>query len=228
MKHVCVWETGIQPLWCFTFSLGPRLSGLDTHAGQNNHSKKSFKVSCRCFSASDSRPDVRWSALVHETPTIWRTEQIQNSGYLQSGLHGRDSGATERAGVSLVSAAVGLTNTQEEHAGGQARRQRQGAVDTDVWSTDRESSDGRENTDGSDMPLTDELVRVKVCSRVSHHNQRQHHRAEVSEAFNESHYNCWRRPSSHSSKDKKFKATMKLFPFFKSHKKSLKVKQSVD
>lgn len=59
------------------------------------------------------------------------------SGYLQSCLHSSDSSAAKRTSTSLVSAAVGLADTQEEHAGRQARRQRQGTVSTDVWSTER-------------------------------------------------------------------------------------------
>lgn len=92
-----------------------------------------------------------------KTSTIWCAEQIQISGYLQSCLHSRDSSTTEGASVILVSTAVGLTNTQEEHAGRQTRRQRQGADNTDVWSTDRESSNGRGNTARSYLSAVQEL-----------------------------------------------------------------------
>lgn len=57
----------------------------------------------------------------------------------------------------MVSAAVGLTNTQEEHPGRQARRKRQGVDNTDVWNTDRESSNGRGNTARSYLSAIEEL-----------------------------------------------------------------------
>ncbi|TNN75012.1 hypothetical protein EYF80_014758 [Liparis tanakae] len=55
-----------------------------------------------------------------------------------SGLHGGDGGAAQRASQRRVPAAVGLTDAQEEHAGGEAGRQRQGAVDTQVCTADGE------------------------------------------------------------------------------------------
>lgn len=146
---------------------GDRLLGLDTHVGQNSHFTKCFKVSCPCLCASGNLPDTRWSAGTYATSTIWCTEHIQKSGYLQSRLQSRDSSTTERAGVSLVSAAVGLTNTQEEHAGGQTRRQRQGAVNPDVCSTDRESRSGRENMTGSHLSATEEFVKFGLVSHIS-------------------------------------------------------------
>lgn len=54
-------------------------------------------------------------------------------GYLHSRLHSSDGGAAQRSGLSSVSTAVGLTDTQEDHAGGQAGGQRQGGVHTEVW-----------------------------------------------------------------------------------------------
>lgn len=65
-------------------------------------------------------------------------EETLNSGHLKSRLHGGDGGGAERAGVRLISAAVGLANAQEENAGGQTGRQRQGAVSPEVCTTERE------------------------------------------------------------------------------------------
>lgn len=146
--------------------IGARLLGLDTHVGQNNHIRKCFKVSCRCFCVSCNLPDTRWSAGTYATSTIWCTDHVQKSGYLQSCFQSGDSSTTERASVSLVSAAVGLTNTKEEHAGRQTRRQRQGAVNPDVCSTDRESRSVRENMSRSHLSAIEEFVKFVLVSHI--------------------------------------------------------------
>lgn len=105
-----------------------------------------FKVSCQCHFVNGSLPDSMWTVLKHWTSTIRHTAKAQRSGHLQSCLHSGDSSATKRASASLVPAAVGLADTQEEHAGRQTGSQRQGTVNTDVWSTNRKGSSGRERT----------------------------------------------------------------------------------
>lgn len=150
----------------YSLLIGARLLRLDTHIGLNNQITKCFKVSCRRFYVSGNLPDTRWSAGTYATSTIWCTDHIQRAGYLQSRLQSRDSSTTERASVSLVSAAVGLTNTKEEHAGRQTRRQRQGAVNPDVCSTDRESRSGRENMTRSHLSAVEEFVKFVPVSHI--------------------------------------------------------------
>lgn len=70
---------------------------------------------------------------------FWHTESNQSAGYLESGLHGDEGGAAERASASLVSTAVGLTDAEEDHAGRQTGRQSQRAFRAEVCGTARET-----------------------------------------------------------------------------------------
>lgn len=94
---------------------------------------------CNCVWDNKVINDSLWQpAQQQATWTIGRTTQIQNWGYLQRCLHCCDSGATEWSCLSLISTTVGLANTQEEHTGRQTRSKRKGAVNTEVWRTEKE------------------------------------------------------------------------------------------
>lgn len=87
---------------------------------------------------------------------------LQAGSHLQSCLQSGDTCSAEGASTVLISTAVSLADTQEQHTCRESRRQRQGAVDTDVWSRDREGSGGRGNKDGSHSSALEKLVAGKV------------------------------------------------------------------
>lgn len=84
-----------------------------------------------------SRPSdnlVWWFELNTQHTNILGSRADVVHFYLQRRLHGGNGSGVQRLGLTLIPA-VGVTDAQEEHAGGQASWQRQGHVAAEVCST---------------------------------------------------------------------------------------------